>query len=170
MFSLCLSSRTASLYLLLQQVCMFLLYPWLGKFHLFFSVPCVHVYVLCGSQLSAPFPGGLPCVLYETCKVSSGSTDTFSVKQLGYILVQTLFFTRLFTSAILPDRVKTICSFSQQLCVLCMIYEVVTNQRQCLGFYLRLRNGACLGSVRVTIRFPPFFLWCGGGVGGAPSS
>jgi len=45
-FSTCFSSRTASLCLLLQQVCIFLLCPWLGKFH-FFSFPSLVFTLMC---------------------------------------------------------------------------------------------------------------------------
>jgi hypothetical protein len=39
-------------------------------------------------------------------------------------MVQTLLFTRLFTSAIFPGRGKTICSFSQQPRVLGLNFEI----------------------------------------------
>jgi hypothetical protein len=127
-FSICLSSRTASLCLLLQQVCMFLLCPWLGKFHFFPSLPlCLRLRVM---WLTAQ------CTFswWPTMRIIRNlySTDTFSKTQLCYILVWILFITRLFTSVSFPGRGKTSCIFSQQTCVMCLIFEIVTNRRQCL--------------------------------------
>jgi hypothetical protein len=122
-FSTCLSSRMASLCLLLQHVSTFLLCPWLRKFHFFPFLP------LCSRLRVVWLTAQCTFSWWPTMRIIRNlySTDTFSKTQLSYILVWILFITRLFTSVSFSGCGKTICTFSQQLCVLCLIFEIQWN-------------------------------------------